>query len=145
MPCNDITEIIQVVLDEQDCLKAYTFTKRTCGQGVGVASLLLDQLKGRRVDDILECDAQRFLTDYPVEDELEEFLSLKHLFAVQGALEVLVGRESGGPEDVCAAAEIIYDAGECTIEAEIKVDVLTDKIKSCGGCVGCGVTKVVGS
>lgn len=145
MPCNDITEIIRVVLDEHDRLRHYAFTKRTCGQGVGVTSLLLDELSGQSVDDILAIEPAAFIAKHPSEEELEEFLTLKHLIAVQEALEVLTGREPGGPADICAAAEIVYDAGECVIEAELKVDLVTDKIKSCGGCVGCGVTKKVES
>ena len=141
MPCNDITEIIRVVVDDRDCLTHYAFTKRTCGQGVGVMSLLLDQLAGKHAEEILAIEPAAFLEQNRSEEELEEFLTLKHLIAVQAALEVLTGREAGGPDDVCAAAEVIYDAGECTIEAEIKVDLVTEKIKSCGGCVGCGVTK----
>ena len=141
MPCNDITEIIRVVLDDHDQLTHYAFTKRSCGQGVGVVSLLLDDLAGKTADEILDIQPGEMLALHPSEEELEEFLALKHLFAVQGALDVLIGREAGGPADICAAAEVIYDAGECIIEAEIKVDLVTDKIKACGGCVGCGVTK----
>jgi hypothetical protein len=143
MPCNDITEIIRVVLDEHDRLKHYAFTKRTCGQGVGVTSLLLDELAGKTADEILATEPVDFIALHPSDEELEEFLTLKHLIAVQEALEVLTGRESGGPADICAAAEIVYDEGECIIEAEIKVDLVADKIKACGGCTGCGVTKKV--
>lgn len=143
MPCTDVTEIVQVALDEHDRLHRYAFTKRTCGQGVGVVSLLIDDLRGLSVDEVLAIEPAALLARHPSDDALEEFLTLKHLFAVQGALEVLTGREPGGPADVCAAAEIIYDEGECVIEAEIKVDLVTDKIKACGGCVGCGVTKKV--
>lgn len=141
MPCNDVTEIVRVVLDDHDRLTHYAFTKRTCGQGVGVVSLLLGDLAGKSTDEILALEPASVLSRRRADDELEEFLTLKHLFAVQGALEVLTGREAGGPEDVCAAAEVVYDDGECAIEAEIKVDLVTDKIKACGGCVGCGVTK----
>ncbi|MDX9973508.1 MAG: hypothetical protein RBU21_11030 [FCB group bacterium] len=141
MPCSDITEVIEVVIDNEDRLKRYAFSKRTCGQGVGVAALLLDCLQGRSVDDILAWESADFVAEHPVEDELEEFLGLKHFFAVQSALEVLTGREPGGPGDPCAAAEISIEDGEVVINAQIRVDIVTEKIKSCGNCKGCGNKK----
>lgn len=141
MPCSDVTEIVQVVLDADERLKSYSFSKRTCGQGVGVAGLLMDHLRGRSVEELIAYEAEQFLTDYPIPDELEEFLSLKHLFAVQSALEVYTGLASGGPKDLCAAAEIAHDEGEVVIDARIMVDLVTEKIKSCGNCKGCGNAK----
>jgi len=140
MPCKDITEVIEVTLDAEDRLSAYRFVKRTCGQGVGVASLLIDQLAGMTVDDILEISPEAFLETHPVADPLEEFLGLKHLIALQSTLEVYVGEEAGGPDALCAAAEIIFDAGETSIQAVIRVDLVTEAIKSCGNCRGCGTS-----
>jgi len=141
MPCSDVTELVQVTLDAQDRLKDYFFSKRTCGQGVGAGSLLLEQLGNRNLDELLAIGADDYLSEFPIEDELEEFLSLKHLFAVQAALEVLTGKEPGGKDDPCAAAEIGYEAGDIVINARISVDVVTEKIKSCGNCKGCGTKK----
>lgn len=141
MPCRDVTEMIEVVVDDQDRLESYRFSKLACGQGVGAQSLLIDQLKGRTVADLLAGDAETFLAEYPVETEVEEFLGLKHLFAVQAALEVLTGREPGGPGDPCAAAEITYQDGKTTIDARIAVDLVTEKIKACGSYKSCGREK----
>jgi len=138
VPCNDITELIRVVIDAEDRLTHYRFVKRTCGQGVGADALLEPILCGRTVDDILAITPERFLATYPVDRSIEEFLNLKHLIAVQSALEVLTGHAAGGPGDLCAAADIAYDAGATTLDARILVDAVTDKIKSCGGCKGCG-------
>lgn len=141
MPCSDVTEIIQVTLDANDRLKAYHFAKRTCGQSIGAASLLIDQLGGRTLEELLAYDAERFLTEYPIADGIEEFLSLKHLFAIQSVLEVLTGKEPGGPDDPCSAAEISCDDGEFVIDAQINLDLVTEKIKSCGNCGSCGKSK----
>lgn len=150
MPCNDVTELIQVTVDADDRLKHYTFSKRTCGQGVGAESLLIDILGGQSVDYILGLDAEGFLETYPLESthpedrDLEEFLSLKHFFAVQSALEVLTGKEPGRKGDLCAAAEISCDNGDLVIDAQIDVDIVTDRIKSCGNCGSCGAKTVRG-
>lgn len=141
MPCNDVTELIQVVLDKDDRLKDYRFAKRTCGQGVGAESLLIDQLRGMHMRELLDITAESFLAAHPIEDDIEEFLSLKHLFAVQGALEVLTGKEPGRKGDPFAAGEIIHDEGETIINGRIVVDLMTEKIKACGGCASCGSEK----
>ncbi len=141
MPCNDVTELLEVVLDGEDRLKAYKFLKRTCGQGVGAASLLIEQLEGRSLDELLNKTAGDFLAEFPIFDEIEEFLSLKHLFAIQGALEVLTGRESGDQNAAFAATGITYGEDETCIEGRIAVDVITEKIAACGGCASCGSEK----
>jgi hypothetical protein len=138
MPCKDVTELLDVILDENECLKDYAFSKRSCGQGIGTYALIIDQLKGRSLNELLFKTAEEFLTEFPIPDEVEEFLSLKHLFAIQGALEVYTGAESGGVNDAFAAAGIEYGDNESRIYGRISVDIVTEKIKSCGGCKGCG-------
>ncbi len=140
MPCSDVTEMIHVEIDGEDCLKDYYFSKRTCGQGVGAGNLLIDQLRGWSVDRLIELDADTYIDMFPVEDPLEEFLGLKHFFAIQSVLEVLTGKEPGGKNDPCAAAEVSYGDGALIIEGQIAVDLVTEKIKSCGNCRGCGKT-----
>lgn len=141
MPCSDITEIMDVTVDGRDCLVDYHFRKRTCGQGVGVESLLLGAFQGMPAEELLGISPEVFLDTWPVEDPLEEFLGLKHLIAIQSALAVLLGRESGGPGEICAAAEVSCDGDATTITARIAVDLVTEKIKSCGGCKGCGTSR----
>ena len=141
MPCNDISEILEVTLDGGDCLKDYSFRKRTCGQGVGVSSLLLNVLGGRPAEDVLAISPEDFLETWPVADPLEEFLGLKHLIAVQSALDVLLGKANGGPGEICAAAEVSCEGNDTVITARIAVDLVTEKIKSCGGCKGCGTNR----
>lgn len=138
MPCSDVTELIRIELDDCDRLESYRFVKRTCGQGVGADALILSALQGRSVEDILAIDPSEFIEEHPVEEEVEEFLTLKHLIAVQSAIEVLTGAASGGPGDLCAAAEIAFEEGRTTLDARISVDLVTEKIASCGNCKGCG-------
>lgn len=141
MPCNDITEVLQAAVGDDDRLLRYRFVKRSCGQGVGADMLLAGVLTGRTVDEILAIQPEEFIAEHPADEPIEEFLGLKHLIALQSVLEVLVGRASGDAGQICAAAEIAYADGETTIEALIKVDLITEKIKSCGNCHGCGTTK----
>ncbi len=65
MPCHDVTECITVVVDGEDRLKSYSFTKRTCGQGIGQEDLLHDTLAGRPVDELLGYTAESYVTAHP--------------------------------------------------------------------------------
>ncbi len=141
MPCSDVTELLTLTVDDEDRLTEYRFVKRTCGQGVGADSLLGEQLAGRTVGEILALEPDAFLAAYPVPEGVEEFLTLKHLIAVQSALEVLTGQASGGPGEICAAAEIGYAPDATTLHVRISVDLVTERIKSCGSCGGCGKAK----
>jgi hypothetical protein len=134
MPCNDVTEIIQVSLDAEDRLTKYLFAKQSCGRGVGHASWLLEELSGRSAGEILSLGPD----DIQRETGIEDFLRQKHLMAVQGALAVLTGEASGGVSDWCAPLEIVRDGGETLIRARIWVDILTERIAACGGRAGCG-------
>jgi len=138
MPCKDVTEILEVTLDAEDRLADYAFSKRTCGQGVGMATLLIDQLGGRSAEELLHKTAAEFLAEFPIADPIEEFLSLKHLFAIQGALEVYAGVEAGRASDAFAVAGIEYGEDTTRIHGRISVDILTERIKACGGCSSCG-------
>ena len=143
MPCNDVTEIIQIAVDADDRLTAYAFTKKSCGQAVGALSLLSDHLPGKTINEILEIAPEFFLQQYTATEEIEEFLALKHLIAVQCALEVLTGKESGGPNDLCSAAEISFAEGNTELIAHLAVDLITEKIRSCGGCGTCGANRPI--
>jgi hypothetical protein len=141
MPCKDVTEILEVVLNADDSLKTYTFSKRTCGQGVGMADLLIEQLRGRPMQELLHKTAQEFLDEFPIADPVEEFLSLKHLFAIQGALEVYAGIASGAKQSAFAVGGIEYGEDDTRIHGRIALDVVIEKIKACGGCSSCGSEK----
>lgn len=141
MPCSDVTEILEVILDGDENLLDYSFNKRTCGQGIGVANLIIDQLRGRPLNELLFITAEDFLGEFTIPDPTEEFLSLKHLFAIQGALEVYSGAESCGVNDAFAVSGIDYGENDIHIRGLISVDVVTEKIESCGGCKGCGTKR----
>lgn len=143
MPCNDVSEIIYLEVNEQDQLVVYAFTKKSCGQAVGAQSLLSEHVHGLTVDEILDIAPESFLHEYQADEPIEEFLALKHLIAVQCALEVLIGKESGGPNDLCSAAEISFSEGSTQMTAHLSVDLITDKIRSCGGCSTCGANRPV--
>lgn len=141
MPCDDVTEKIRVQIDQADALVGYRLIKRTCGRAVGEESLLAARFAGTAAQTLVALSDDDFAAGIPDCDEVEEFLHFKHFFALQSALRILLGVDSGSDGEVCRAAAITFEGGMCTIDAEISVDVVTERIKACGKCKGCGVRK----
>jgi hypothetical protein len=141
MPCNNVTELMRVVLDPDDRIEQYRFIKHTCGSGVGADSLLIDYFHNRPLAEVLALDVDTFCDRYPTADEFEMFLILKHFFAIQSVLGAYAGNIPGGAGEACAIAGIGQEDGHVVIDAEIIVDIVTDKIKACGRCEGCGTKK----
>lgn len=138
MPCDDVTEILELTLDEHDRLACYRLRKRTCGRAVGEEDLLLAELAGQPETAILALDAEDFANATGTTDEAEYVLRLKHVFALQGALRALTGLAPAGGQAPIRAATIGYDGQGTTLEAVLSIDVITEQIKACGRCRGCG-------
>jgi hypothetical protein len=137
MPCSNIIEQIKITLDHQERLADYQFIKQTCGQGVGAKSLLADYLIGLTIDELLAINDQHLLEVCRPADEISTFLHLKHLFAIQAVLEIYTGR-SGAKDSPCTIAEVGASEGQVVIDADVDIGLVTDRIKACDGCHGCG-------
>ena len=68
------------------------------------------------------------------EDEIEVYLKQKHFHTIQSVLNTYVGNSPGGIGDLCTIAGIEYGSGHTVIEAEIKIELLTDRIEPCDHC-----------
>ncbi len=134
MPCTDITEIIKITLDRDQKLKSYRFSKKTCGGAVGYESMLQDHLAGSSVEHIISLDEHTFCEDNKPDNQIEEFLGLKHLFALQAALRVYAGIDPGSVGKSCALAEIGFDGADTVIDADINVNIITERIRACAHC-----------
>ncbi len=139
MPCQDVTESIFVALDVNECLVDYELRKRTCGAEVGHPSLLLAPLLGRGVAELAALQPSEVLELAEARDEDAEFLCLKHFVALQEAVAALSGETSGRPDSACEISRISYEPdGRLELEGLLRVDLLTERIKACGNCRGCG-------
>lgn len=134
MPCTDITENIRVTLDNDNRIDTYRLSKKTCGGAIGVESLLLDYVGGQSVDEIIGDKELSFLQPNLAEDEIEQYLKLKHFHAIRSVLNVFVGISPGGRGDACTIAGIEYGEGYTVIDAEIKISLVADRIEPCDHC-----------
>lgn len=136
MPCGNVTEIIEVQLDEEQRLQRYEFFKQTCGKDIGKDPFLEDSLMGLNVSELLELDAETVQNQHRREHDASSFLNFKHLYAIQAALQVWTGVAPGGPDSPCAVIGVEYDADGTLVRAQLDVDLVTSNIIACGHCHG---------
>jgi len=132
MPCGDITDILTVKLDPEDRVIDYSLTKRTCGGKVGKVRLIKKWLIGKNAKLVTTTDHVDFQRDIKVRSDLNEYIHLKHFLAVKKGLSVMLGLDSGGPDDRCTVENIVYGPEGTEMMAHINVDGVVDDIKSCG-------------
>ena len=138
MPCNDVTEILRLSLDSQDCLFDYSLTKLTCGGVLGKESLLKKWCGGLSARAVLNTSIDEFCTRFPTDDPVVEFVRLKHLLALQKGLSALMGIQAARPDDLIAVESIECDPSGTHLIALLKVDAVAAEIQACGRCAGCG-------
>ncbi len=132
MPCDNVLELIRITLDSDERLKSYKLQLMTCGKSIGAESLILDRVRDMSISEIRALEPAKFQSEK--DSGIENFLRLKHLFALQLALETYTGQSSGAVSSACKIAEINYDQSGVIIDADIEVDIMVDKIKACGPC-----------
>jgi NifU-like protein involved in Fe-S cluster formation len=138
MPCNDVTEVLSITLDPDDRIIHYSLIKETCGGAVGNSSLLRKWVENRSASDVLKAQPEDIMAAIPTRSTTWEFLTLKHLFALQTGLQAFLGEQSASLNDSCVVDTVETTPKGIQFIALIKVDVLTEKIESCGGCGSCG-------
>jgi hypothetical protein len=137
VPCDDVTEVIDLELDPEDKLRVYALNKRTCGAEIGASALLLEWLAGRSMPDILALTGEDVVQQY-APPQAEEFLYFKHLVAVQEALRVLTGAARGALDDACTAVSVVQEPSGLAFTGHLAVPLMTEKIRACGSCGSCG-------
>ncbi|MCP4684343.1 MAG: hypothetical protein GY867_02745 [bacterium] len=139
MPCTDVTENLRLSLDSEERLKDYELSKQTCGGAVAGRGLIRKWVKHKNIDQILKLTAVEVLAGSDLRSGTDEYLHLKHLFSLQGALGAFVG--TGSQSDGFLSIESVdYGLEGVEIRARIDLKLLTDRIQACGLCGNCSGT-----
>jgi hypothetical protein len=137
MPCHDVTEQLSITLDSEDRIIHYRLTKLTCGGSVGNPSLLRKWVADRSANDVLAARPEAVLEAIPTTSETWNYLTRKHLYALQQGLAALLGHTPARPVDACVITSVETTERGIRMEADLRVDLKTDDITACGGCGSC--------
>lgn len=141
MPCNDITDQLKLSLDNNEKIIAYSLTKKVCGGEVGEKSLISDWLANKSTSEIVRTEIEQLLAEHTYRTDKREYLIIKHFLAIKAGLQILSGEKSGGVNDYCTVDSIEYSPEGIDLIAQISVNGISDEIKACGSCTGCGSAK----
>jgi hypothetical protein len=134
MPCGDVTELIDLTLDQEHRISAYRLSKKTCGGAVGLESFLLGEIGGLSANQIAEAEDRACRSPGASRKNIEEFLKWKHFNAVRSVIRAYFGMSGCGVGDACTISTIDYDDNQTMISAEINVDLMVEEIESCSHC-----------
>lgn len=132
MPCKDITDILEIVLDDKNCLKEYSLSKKTCGKDINSDPTAEKILIGKTSDEIIDLNISEIIASDIIENKETEFFTVKHLVAVKTGLSVMLGKSSGSTNDYCTIVKIEQSPEETIFKAQISGKGLKEEFKSCG-------------
>lgn len=136
MPCNNISDVLELTIGSDDKIADYSLTKRSCGGAVPASRTIKTWLSSITIDELLLVNPDQFLNAHPTDDEVLEYLLLKHFFSARAGAAAILGKEPFGAEDFCTIETIEQTSEGLKATALIRIDAVTDEIKSCGRCCG---------
>jgi hypothetical protein len=137
MPCNDVTEYLEILIDPDDRVMDYSLSKVTCGGTIGYLENVKRWVLGRSAEQVLRVDPMDYLDNFRFKSMTLEFLHLKHLFALQTGLAMLGGKKMDLPVGLCVIDGVEHGPEGTRVQARIRIDLITEKIKACGKCDNC--------
>ena len=92
MPCKDTTSKISILLDGNDNLLNFEFSKMTCQKEVGGGTGFLDYCLGKSVETLSEIEFQDINDDLKLNDTESQFLLFLEWSALGAALDQYQGK-----------------------------------------------------
>ena len=139
MPCDDITDLLELWLDPDDKLEDYALTKRTCGAQVGHQAFLMPLVGGMNVEEIARSDYDLLLPHVETLGDRENFLAFKHFIALREACAAIIG--DANPDSAFTLSVAAQEQRGLFARGFVSVSRIEGTIKACGHCRSCGTRK----
>jgi len=131
MPCQDLTEILKIKLDQNENLINYSLSKKTCHKSIGTEGLLLGFLIKKSITKIIELKLEEILLKIE-NNPITEYLHKKHLISINKALNVYIGQPTTTNPEVRLESIEHNQSKETILIFTIKLNLNTAKIIPCG-------------
>lgn len=139
MPCDDITDLLELWLDESDNIEDYALTKKTCGAQVGHQAFLMPLITGMNIEALARSDYDLIMPHVETLSDHENFLAFKHFVALKEACSALIGHASDDSAFTLSVAA--QEQRGLFARGFVSVSRIEGTIKACGRCRGCGTGK----
>ncbi len=132
MPCKDTTSQITVILDENDCLVSFDFSKLTCQKPVGgSATGFMKFCRGKTVDQITQLDFSDLVVALELNETEEQFLLYMEWDALGAALDQYRGGGRDVDSDRYQIAAITYESHQVEIKQVVSSPEEMPKLIPC--------------
>ena len=91
MPCKDTTSKITVLLDKDDFLIDFDFSKITCSKQIGGGTGYLDYCKGKSIDEIIQLNFDETLQSLHPKTTEEQFFLYMEWDALRTSIAQFIG------------------------------------------------------
>ncbi|HJL72482.1 MAG TPA: hypothetical protein QGI40_01345 [Nitrospinaceae bacterium] len=115
MPCKDTTSRVTVLLDQEDCLVDFDFSKISCNKEIGGGTGYLEYCKGKSIDEIMRLEFQEPLDFLAPESTEGQFFIYLEWDALRTSLAQYLGEVADIDQEKYQISSITSDEKGTTI------------------------------
>ena len=115
MPCKDTTSRVTVLLDQEDCLVDFDFSKISCNKEIGGGTGYLEYCKGKSIDEIMRLEFQEPLDFLAPESTEGQFFIYLEWDALRTSLAQYLGEVADIDQEKYQISSITSDEKVTTI------------------------------
>ena len=115
MPCKDTTSRVTVLLDQEDCLVDFNFSKISCNKEIGGGTGYLEYCKGKSIDEIMRLEFQEPLDFLAPESTEGQFFIYLEWDALRTSLAQYLGEVADIDQEKYQISSITSDEKGTTI------------------------------
>ena len=131
MPCKDTTSKISILLDDNDHLLNFEFSKMTCQKEVGGGTGFRDYCLGKSVGHLSELEFQDIYDQLELHDTESQFLLFIEWSALGSALDQYKGKLQPDDKGQYQIATIAYESDQVEIKQMVLAPSEMPKIIPC--------------
>lgn len=131
MPCKDTTSQITIILDKNDYLLSFDFSKLTCQKSVGEGTGFKEYCIGKPVDEVMELEFSDLIIDLDLNSTEEQFLLYLEWDALGAALNQYQGNLADVNTEKYQIATIAYESDQVEIKQMVSSPKEMPKLIPC--------------
>lgn len=131
MPCKDTTSQISIVLDCNDNLLDFEYSKITCNKEIGGGTGFREYCLGKSIETLSKLEFNDLVDDLNLRDSEEQFLFFLEWSALGSALDQYQGRSAPKDEDRYQLATVAYESDRIEIKQMVLAPSEMPKIIPC--------------
>lgn len=131
MPCKDTTSQITVVLDGNDHILDFEFSKMTCQKEVGGGTGFREFCGGKAIDTLTELEFNDLVDELDLHDQEDQFMFFLEWSALCAALDQYQGKIDPSEQERNQIATIAYESDRVEIKQMVLAPSEMPKLIPC--------------